>query len=85
MAWWQWGDEDAAHVVVCVHGLTRQGRDFDVLARSLVSQAQAAGRSLAVVCPDIVGRGKSDWLPDPDAYQLPVSYTHLTLPTSDLV
>jgi len=71
MAWWQWGDEDAAHVVVCVHGLTRQGRDFDVLARSLVSQAQAAGRSLAVVCPDIVGRGKSDWLPDPDAYQLP--------------
>jgi pimeloyl-ACP methyl ester carboxylesterase len=68
MAYWQWGDGSAAHVVVCVHGLSRQGRDFDVLAQSLVRRAQG---KLRVVCPDIVGRGKSDWLKDPMGYQLP--------------
>jgi pimeloyl-ACP methyl ester carboxylesterase len=68
MAYWQWGAPDAAHVVVCVHGLTRQGRDFDVLAQALVERA---GGKLRVVCPDVVGRGKSDWLADPMAYQLP--------------
>jgi pimeloyl-ACP methyl ester carboxylesterase len=67
MAWWEWGAPDAAHVVVCVHGLSRQGRDFDVLARSLVSMAQHPVR---VVCPDVVGRGRSDWLKDPMGYQL---------------
>ncbi|MFT4192814.1 MAG: alpha/beta hydrolase [Comamonas sp.] len=71
MAWWQWGDADSPHVVVCVHGLTRQGRDFDVLAQALIAEARARGRSLGVVCPDIAGRGKSDWLPDPMAYQIP--------------
>ena len=40
MAWWQWGDAQASRLVVCVHGLTRQGRDFDVLARALVAQAE---------------------------------------------
>jgi pimeloyl-ACP methyl ester carboxylesterase len=68
MAYWQWGDGSAAHVVVCVHGLSRQGRDFDVLAQSLVRRAQG---KLRVVCPDVVGRGKSDWLKDPMGYQLP--------------
>lgn len=68
MAWWQWGDASAAHVVVCVHGLSRQGRDFDVLAQALV---QRAGGKLRVVCPDVVGRGKSDWLKDPMGYQVP--------------
>lgn len=68
MAYWQWGDSSAGHVVVCVHGLSRQGRDFDVLARSLVRRA---GGALRVVCPDVVGRGKSDWLKDPMGYQLP--------------
>ena len=68
MAYWQWGDSSAGHVVVCVHGLSRQGRDFDVLARSLVHRA---GGALRVVCPDVVGRGKSDWLKDPMGYQLP--------------
>lgn len=68
MAWWQWGDASAPHLVVCVHGLSRQGRDFDVLARALVA---GAGGSLRVVCPDIVGRGRSDWLQDPSHYQIP--------------
>jgi len=68
MAYWQWGDATAAHLVVCVHGVSRQGRDFDVLAQALVERA---GGKLRVVCPDVVGRGKSEWLKDPTAYQVP--------------
>jgi len=68
MAWWQWGDPTAAHLVVCVHGLSRQGRDFDVLAQALVERA---GGKLRVACPDVVGRGCSDWLADPMGYQVP--------------
>lgn len=69
MAFWQWGDAAAPHVVVCAHGLSRQGRDFDVLAQALV---QRAGGKLRVVCPDVVGRGRSDWLKEPMGYQIPV-------------
>jgi pimeloyl-ACP methyl ester carboxylesterase len=61
MAYWEWGDAANPHVVVCVHGLTRQGRDFDTLARSLSTDVR-------VVCPDVVGRGHSDWLADPMHY-----------------
>ncbi len=68
MAYWQWGDADAGHVLACVHGLSRQGRDFDVLARALVARAD---HSVRVVCPDVAGRGKSDWLKDPMGYQIP--------------
>ena len=68
MAYWQWGDAQAAHTVVCVHGLSRQGRDFDVLAQALVERS---GGALRVVCPDVVGRGQSDYLADPQGYQLP--------------
>jgi pimeloyl-ACP methyl ester carboxylesterase len=68
MAFWQWGDASAAHLVVCVHGLARQGRDFDTLARAL---AERSSRPIRIVCPDIVGRGRSDWLKDPMAYQFP--------------
>lgn len=64
VAYWQWGAADNPDVVVCLHGLTRQGRDFDVLARAL------AGR-FRVVCPDLPGRGESDWLDNPALYQLP--------------
>lgn len=71
MAWWQWGADDAPDVVVCVHGLGRQGRDFDVLAGALVAAAEARGRSLRVVCPDIAGRGQSQWLADPMHYGVP--------------
>jgi pimeloyl-ACP methyl ester carboxylesterase len=51
-------------VVVCVHGLTRQGRDFDALAQRLSADFR-------VVCPDVVGRGHSDWLADPAGYAIP--------------
>ena len=68
MAWWQWGNPTASHVVVCVHGLSRQGRDFDVLAQALCDRA---GGQLRVVCPDVAGRGQSDWLKDPMGYQIP--------------
>ena len=67
MAYWQWGRPDSEHLVVCVHGLSRQGRDFDTLARALSEQARDGIR---VVCPDVVGRGESDWLKDPMGYQL---------------
>jgi pimeloyl-ACP methyl ester carboxylesterase len=68
MAYWQWGDPLSGHVIVCVHGLSRQGRDFDVLARALLERAP---HPLRVVCPDVVGRGRSDWLKDPLGYQIP--------------
>ena len=64
MAYWQWGDPANPRVVVCVHGLTRQGRDFDTLARALAPHCR-------VVCPDVVGRGRSGRLENPHGYQLP--------------
>jgi len=64
MAYWEWGDPANRRVLVCVHGLSRQGRDFDTLARALCADYR-------VVCPDVVGRGQSDWLADPAGYQLP--------------
>ena len=68
MAYWQWGSPAAGHVVLCVHGLSRQGRDFDVLAQALC--ARSPGR-VRVVCPDVAGRGQSDWLKNPMDYQVP--------------
>ena len=68
MAYWLWGDAAAAHVVVCAHGLSRQGRDFDTLARALVARSP---HPLRVACPDVVGRGRSDWLADPKGYAIP--------------
>ncbi|MGE0350037.1 MAG: alpha/beta fold hydrolase [Hydrogenophaga sp.] len=66
MAWWDWPctARQSHHVVVCVHGLSRQGRDFDTLARSLTERSR-------VVAVDVAGRGHSDWLADPMAYQVP--------------
>ncbi|HEX6002961.1 MAG TPA: alpha/beta hydrolase [Burkholderiales bacterium] len=60
----EWGDPANPRVVICVHGLTRTGRDFDDLAQDLQ-------REFRVVCPDIVGRGRSDWLPTPEDYGYP--------------
>jgi pimeloyl-ACP methyl ester carboxylesterase len=67
MAYWEWGRAGSTNVVVCVHGLTRQGRDFDTLAQDLCSHSV----DLRVVCPDVVGRGRSDWLADPMGYAVP--------------
>lgn len=63
MAYWEWGDLSNPRVLVCVHGLTRQGRDFDTLARDLCT-------TWRVVCPDVVGRGRSDWLTEPAGYAI---------------
>ena len=64
MAYWEWGDAANPRVLICAHGLSRQGRDFDTLARSLCGDYR-------VVCPDVVGRGRSDRLDNPMGYQLP--------------
>jgi pimeloyl-ACP methyl ester carboxylesterase len=60
----------AGRPVVCVHGLTRNGRDFDHLARVLAAERR-------VICPDIVGRGLSDPLTRPDDYALPTYIAHM--------
>lgn len=65
LVYYEWGPAKAERCVVCVHGLTRNGRDFDRLAAAL---AEAGCR---VVCPDVVGRGHSDWLADPAGYAYP--------------
>lgn len=64
LRWVEWGPVDG-RPVLCVHGLTRNGRDFDALAMAL------AGEGRRVVCPDIPGRGMSGWLPDGNAYAVP--------------
>jgi pimeloyl-ACP methyl ester carboxylesterase len=64
MAYTEWGDPANPRVLICVHGLTRTGRDFDELARAMADQYR-------VICPDIVGRGKSTWLADPQYYVPP--------------
>jgi pimeloyl-ACP methyl ester carboxylesterase len=58
------GPRSEAPVLVAVHGLTRNSRDFDVIAESL-------SRDYRVVCPDVVGRGQSDWLPNGALYGYP--------------
>jgi pimeloyl-ACP methyl ester carboxylesterase len=64
MAYVEWGDAANPKVLVCVHGLTRCARDFDFLAQALADEYR-------VVCPDVVGRGRSDWLRNPSLYALP--------------
>ena len=59
----EWGARDNPRVLLCIHGLARNGRDFDELARALASDYR-------VVCPDLVGRGRSDWLRDPAGYSI---------------
>lgn len=71
----QWDPADGAptRAVICVHGLTRNGRDFDTLAAALADRLKAR-----VVCPSVVGRGKSDWLPNPDLYGYPQYLADMT-------
>jgi len=64
LSYTEWGDPRSQHVVVCVHGLARNARDFDVLA-------QALERHCRVLCPDVVGRGQSDWLARKEDYGFP--------------
>jgi len=64
LAYWDWEGPPGAPVVLCVHGLTRNGRDFDALAAALSDEFR-------VVCPDMPGRGASDWLGDTAGYNFP--------------
>ena len=64
MAYNEWGERDNPNVLVCVHGLTRNSRDFDDLARAMATDYR-------VICPDVVGRGRSAWLASPAGYGLP--------------
>ena len=61
MNYYQWGAPDNPRVLICVHGLTRNGRDFDWLAERLAAHYR-------VICPDVVGRGLSSHLHDPAGY-----------------
>ncbi|OMG55196.1 alpha/beta hydrolase [Azonexus hydrophilus] len=64
MSYYEWGERDNPRVLVCVHGLTRNGSDFDALAAALSGHYR-------VICPDIVGRGRSGRLRDPAGYAVP--------------
>ena len=54
----EWGDKDAPPLLMW-HGLARTGRDFDDLAQALAD-------TYHIVCPDMLGRGLSEWSADPD-------------------
>jgi len=64
MSYKEWGDENNPNVLVCVHGVTRVGDDFDNLARALCGHYR-------VICPDVVGRGRSGRLRNPQLYRIP--------------
>ena len=71
MRYYEWGERDNPRIVLCVHGLTRSGRDFDYLAQSLSADFR-------VICPDVAGRGESDWLRAKTDYGYPLYLADLT-------
>jgi len=71
VVYYEWGEHDNPDVVICVHGIGRNGRDFDVLGEALAPTHR-------VLAPDMPGRGKSDWLRDPMDYVAPTYLTTLT-------
>ncbi len=85
LAYTEWGEPDNSKVLICLHGLTRNGRDFDTLASVLSTDYR-------VLCIDIAGRGQSDWLSQPENYTYETYVTdmlvlleHLHLTKIDLV
>ena len=78
IAFTAWGPASAVRPVVCVHGLTRNGRDFDHLATALVD----TGRR--VICPDLPGRGQSERLHDSSDYVLPQYCSDMTVVMASL-
>ncbi|MEJ7806184.1 MAG: alpha/beta hydrolase [Telluria sp.] len=64
MSYKEWGDPLNPNILICAHGVTRVGDDFDVLARALSDHYR-------VICPDVVGRGRSGRLLDPQLYRIP--------------
>jgi pimeloyl-ACP methyl ester carboxylesterase len=71
VVYYEWGDAANPRVVICVHGVGRNGRDFDVIAEALAPTHR-------VLCVDMPGRGNSDWLADPNDYVFPTYLTTLT-------
>ena len=71
VVWYEWGAADARDVVVCVHGVGRNGRDFDVVGEAL-------GATHRVLAVDMPGRGRSDWLADANDYVFTTYLTTLT-------
>jgi len=71
------GDSRNERVLICVHGLTRNGRDFDTLAEHLCDHYR-------VICPDVPGRGRSDWLPVKEDYGYPLYCTAMAALISHL-
>jgi hypothetical protein len=71
VAYTEWGENTDKPPIICVHGLTRNGRDFDWLAKALQDERR-------VLCPDIVGRGQSDHLADPSLYGYPQYLSDMT-------
>lgn len=73
IAVYEWGNPQATETIFCMHGLTRNGRDFDFLARALAENYR-------VICPDMPGRGGSDALPTPlYNYQTYIALTQILL------
>ena len=68
----EWGERENPRVLICVHGLTRNGRDFDTVAAALSDHYR-------VLCPDVVGRGRSDWLEHKELYGYPQYLADLTI------
>jgi len=64
MAYQEWGDPANDRTLICVHGLTRVSNDFDALAQALANDYR-------IICPDVVGRGRSGHLRDPQYYRVP--------------
>src|SRR3546814_938598 len=72
VAYTDWGSPERERVLMCVHGLTRNGRDFDLLAAALEDRFR-------IVCPDVVGRGRSDWLSRASGYTQPQYMADMTV------
>ena len=70
MSYKEWGDERNPEILICAHGVTRVGDDFDAMAQSLSDHYR-------VICPDVVGRGRSGRLLDPSLYQIPQYVTDM--------
>jgi pimeloyl-ACP methyl ester carboxylesterase len=65
VAYSEWPGPENARTLVCVHGLTRNGRDFDDIAAALSA-------CYRVICPDMAGRNRSEWLKNPGEYGYPL-------------
>lgn len=63
MVYYEWGDPNNPKVLLCIHGLFRNARDFDTLAETLSSHYR-------VICPDMIGRGLSDKVTNPKDYNI---------------